>query len=130
MDNIEYATFVRKPFKVKAIEITKENIGEIAEGIGELRQTDKGIPYISVNRRLVPNIFRAYIGFWVTVMGEDDNVRCLSRKTFFNQFVPCTEEVDVMASRINIPEYDIEAWVAAAGEEAEEESHNIFDDQP
>jgi hypothetical protein len=98
---MEFTTFIRKPFKVQAIEITHDNIAEIAEMIGELRTDDKGTPYISVNRRLVPNIFRAHIGYWVTIMGEDNNIRCLSRFIFYHHFVPLTDEIDFHAACIN-----------------------------
>lgn len=82
---MEFNTFVRKPFTVEAVEVTKDNIEDIAPFVGTLRQKDDGTPYIQVDRRLVPNIFRVYPGFWMTKMG--DNIRCYSAKIFKEQFV-------------------------------------------
>jgi hypothetical protein len=118
---MEYAVFARKPFKVQALEITKENMGEIAEMIGELRENERGIPYISVNRRIIPNIFRAHIGFWVTVMGEDRRIRCMTRNTFLNQFVPCTSDVNDMLIEINGEEQNIDEWLKTTKVEEEGE---------
>lgn len=90
---MDFATFVRKPFTVEAIEVTEENIAEIAEMIGSLRHKENGAPYIQVNRRLVPNLFRIYPGFWVTRMGDSDNIRCYSKRIFNNQFVRNTVDI-------------------------------------
>lgn len=89
---MEFTTFVRKPFIVEATEVTEDNIEEIAELIGTIRKKENGIPYIAVNRRLVPNLYRVYVGFWVTKMG--DNVRCYSRRVFTQQFIENTEEIE------------------------------------
>lgn len=92
---MDFATFVRKPFTVEAVEVTEENIAEIAEVmmIGTLRHKENGSPYIQVNRRLFPNLFRIYPGFWVTKMGDSDNIRCYSQRIFNNQFVRNTVDV-------------------------------------
>jgi len=87
---MEFTSYVRKPFTVEAIEVTVDNIEELAELVGELRKKDDGTPFIHVNKRLVPNVFRVYPGFFVTRMG--DNVRCYSRKVFNEQFVGMTDE--------------------------------------
>ena len=107
---LEFSTFVRKPFTVEATEVTIENIAEIAELIGVLKEKDNGTPYIAVDRRLVPNLYRVYPGFWMTKMG--DNVRCYSKRVFKQQFVETNSE--------------IESWVAymdqAPGNELEDVS--------
>lgn len=82
---MEFTKFVRKPFTVEAVEVTEENITDIAEFVGTLREKEDGTPYIQVDRRLVPNIFRVYPGFWMTKMG--DNIRCYSKRIFNEQFV-------------------------------------------
>lgn len=88
---MEFNNYVRKPFGVSAVEITADNIEEVAKHVGDLRTKDDGTPYILVDRRLVPNVTRVYIGFWMTKMGE--NVRCYSRKIFREQFMPRDESV-------------------------------------
>lgn len=89
--DMEFTTFVRKPFTVEAVEVTEENIADIAEFVGTLREKDDGTPYIQVDRRLVPNIFRVYPGFWMTRMG--DNIRCYSKRIFTDQFTENTPHV-------------------------------------
>jgi hypothetical protein len=96
---MEFTTFVRKPFIVEAMEVTEENIAEVAELIGTLRKKENGVPYIAVNRRLVPNLYRVYVGFWVTKMG--DNVRCYSKRVFTQQFVESTTELQNWVDYLN-----------------------------
>jgi hypothetical protein len=88
---MNFATFVRKPFVVQAVEVTAENISEVAKYVGDLREKEDGTPYILVDRRLVPNVERVYPGFFMTKMGE--NVRCYSRKIFTEQFMEQSEEI-------------------------------------
>jgi hypothetical protein len=88
---MQFTTFVRKPFVVNAIEVTTENIAEIAKYVGDLREKEDGSPYILVDRRLVPNVDRVFPGFFMTKMGE--NVRCYTRKIFREQFIIQTDEI-------------------------------------
>jgi hypothetical protein len=88
---MEFTTFVRKPFVVQAVEVTAENINEVAKYIGDVREREDGTQYILVDRRLVPNVFKVYPGFFMTKMGE--NVRCYSRKIFREQFVEEDESI-------------------------------------
>ena len=82
---MDFTTYVRKPFVVQAVEVTAENINEVARYIGDVREREDGTQYILVDRRLVPNVFKVYPGFFMTKMGE--NIRCYSRKIFREQFV-------------------------------------------
>lgn len=90
---MDFIDFVRKPFRIKAVEITAENIEEIAKSVGDLRFKDDEpqTPFILVDPRLVPNVDRAYIGFFMTKMG--DNIRCYSRRIFNEQFIEESEEI-------------------------------------
>jgi hypothetical protein len=101
---MEFNQFVRKPFVVEAVEVTEENIEEVAEYVGTLRKKDDGTPYIQVDRRLIPNVFRVFPGFWMTRMG--DNIRCYSKRVFNDQFTEITP--------------DIQTWVTYMTEPAEE----------
>lgn len=96
---MEFKNYVRKPFAVEAVEVTKENIAEIAKFVGELKEKDDGTPYILVDRRLVPNIFRVYPGFFMTRMAE--HIRCYSRKVFFEQFTLSTPEIQSWVDFMN-----------------------------
>jgi hypothetical protein len=87
---LEFNSYKRKPFFVDAVEVTTENIAEIAPMVGELRTKDDGTPYILVDRRILPNIHRVYPGFWMTKMG--DNIRCYSGRIFKEQFEPTKKD--------------------------------------
>jgi len=96
---MEMNNYTRKPFKIEAIEITEENISEIAPFIGELRDNPLGGQYIHVNKRLVPNVWKVYPGFFMTKMG--DNVRCYTNKIFLEQFILSDENTDAWYDYLN-----------------------------
>ena len=102
---MEFTKFVRKPFVVEGLEITRENIADVARFIGELREVEGLAPYIIVDERYVPNVDRVYIGYFMTKMGS--NVRFYSRNIFRKQFVEQTEAmrdlIDLIDGR-NVPE--------------------------
>jgi len=83
MESIKYN---RKSFEVNATEITEENIAEISSIIGTLYIKDDGTHFIQLNRHMIPNVFRAYPGFWLTEF--NGNYQCYSRKAFFARFEP------------------------------------------
>ena len=113
-----FNTFVRKPFVVEATQVDENNIEEIAKMIGELRHKDNGTPYISVDRRLVPNLFRVYYGFWVTKLG--DNIRCYSNRIFTQQFVETDQEIHDWVSYID--KVANAHWDAVAGKDIKVET--------
>lgn len=97
---MDFTTYVRKPFRVQAVRITKENIEEIATKIGRIRyKRESGEPFIRVNSRVVPNVPFVYLGFYMTEMG--DNIRCYSGKIFEQQFVQTSPEVEDWISFLN-----------------------------
>ena len=85
MSDTEFSAFVRKPFAVMATAVTDENIDELAKLVGEVR-VKNGEKYIALDRRIVPNVGRAYVGWFLTKLG--DNLRCYSPKVFKEQFMP------------------------------------------
>jgi hypothetical protein len=85
---MEFATYNRNPFTVEALMITEENLDEVAALIGIVR-TKGNDRYIAINRRLVPHVTRAYVGWWVTKV--DNNLRCYSPKAFAEQFSPAED---------------------------------------
>jgi hypothetical protein len=89
---MEFNTFVRKPFTVQAIEVTAENLHEVARYIGDVKEREDGTEYILVDTRLVPNVTKVYPGFFMTKMGE--NIRCYSKKIFKEQFVESDETIE------------------------------------
>lgn len=83
---MEFTTYLRKPIEVQAVEVTEDNIEEIAQLIGKLRHKGNGDPFIQVNFRIIPNVPRVYPGYWLTRVGED-NMRCYSKRMFSELFV-------------------------------------------
>lgn len=96
---MDFTTFVRKPFMVEAVEITVENISEIAPLVGKLRTREDGTPYIQVNRKVVPSVFQVFPGYWMTKMG--DNIRCYSPTVFPKQFAESTAEIEAWVKFMN-----------------------------
>lgn len=84
MADLNFDTYVRSPFRVKAVQITPENMEEVAALVGQVR-VFKGEKYISLDRRIVPNVTRAYVGWYLTVLG--DNLRCYNPELFASQFL-------------------------------------------
>ncbi len=112
MTELIFNQYVRTPFSVEATIITEENIEEVAQLVGTVR-TKNGEKYIALDRRIVPNISRAYLGWYVTRLG--DNFRCYSPKVFTEQFEPMNDTM-VVCFDFNTPEDDSfqpateEAW--------------------
>lgn len=96
---MQFQRFVRKPFVIEAVEVTEENIYEIAKYVGTIRKKEDGTTYIEVDRRLIPNILTVYPGFWLTRMGG--STRCYSPRVFKEQFVGADEDVDKLVNKIN-----------------------------
>lgn len=115
--------YIRKPFTVEAVEITRENIAEVSELIGELREKD-GQPFVAINRRLVPNIHRAYLGWYVTKMG--DNFRVYTQKVFLEQFAP--HEAGTGYFFEESPDPDEYTQVPVDEEARVTVAHNVFDE--
>ena len=88
---MDYTTYVRKPFTVEAVQITEDNIKDLARYIGDLEQDDDGTTYILVDKRKVPNLKHVYVGFFMTKMGKQ--VRCYSPKLFKEQFIVKNETI-------------------------------------
>lgn len=87
IDKLHPVDYLRRPFMIQAVEITIENIKEIARHIGEVRYKPDGItPYIRLDRRVVPRGTTAYLGFYVTFSNDGNNIRVYSRRGFNETF--------------------------------------------
>jgi hypothetical protein len=122
---MEFTTYVRKPFTVEAVQVTKENIAEIAEMIGTLHYEKNGSPYIQVNQQVISNLFRIQPGFWVTKMGSDDNIRCYSKRIFNNQFVRNTIDIKPWLAYFGINNTPIDSPPGATAEDNATEDINV-----
>ena len=87
-------TYVRRPFQVQAFEITPDNIAELAAHVGELCEDDRGTPFIKSEKKKVGNSYKVWPGFFATVL--KGQVRCYSRKTFFDQFGELNDKTSPM----------------------------------
>lgn len=70
---------------MEAVEITADNIEEAAKSIGELRYNAENDPFIVVDNRIVSNVERVFIGFWMTRYNR--RIHCYSRRSFYMQFI-------------------------------------------
>ena len=89
--DLQFEKYVRAPFVVEVVEITEDNIEQIAPYVGEIREKDDGEKYIVVDKRLVPTMNKVFVGFFMTRMGE--NIRCYAPRVFHQQFVKETEDI-------------------------------------
>lgn len=70
---IQTEKFERKPFFVDAIQVTEENIEDVARWCnGELQEDDNGkrFVHVRVHRPLTPRQTQAYVGDWVLYAGR------------------------------------------------------------
>lgn len=86
---MNFTTYIRKPFEVEAVQITEENIQEIADLIGVVRtvKTDSGVKrYIAIDRLIIPNVHKAVVGSWLTKMGPEERYHCYADRVFKRMF--------------------------------------------
>lgn len=103
--------YIRKPFVVHAVEITESNIGEIAKLVGVLLVDVEhdNRQYIQLNRKIVPMVDKAYIGWFLTKLGE--KYRCFNPKSFYAQFMDYASPVAwVFGDDETVDQLDREGW--------------------
>lgn len=95
MDTLSFERYVRTPFVVEATIINEENIDEIAKlvGVDGVARERNGEKFIALDRRVIPNVNRAFIGWYFTKM--DDNYRCYSPKLFKDLFVEVGDKTEI-----------------------------------
>lgn len=86
--------FVRKPFYVDAVQVTKDNLEQVAQWCGGTVAKDEnsGQPYIQVdvfNPTDVPDHSRAYVGRWI--LQAATGYKVYKTKGFFRSFDQVTE---------------------------------------
>lgn len=111
---LQYTQFVRKPFMVEAIEVTAENIRDLAEIVGTLKfDENTGAPYILVDRKRVPNVYRVTPGYWVTRV--DNKIRAYSNNSFNAQFSESDPHIKEWVDFMNNPSEEVEDGAEKAG---------------
>lgn len=102
MSTLEYDEYFRRPFRIQAVQVTKENIEEIAEIIGDINNKPDGDPYIEVDPHKMPNMQRVYLGFYLTkVKGR---YRAYSRRVFHELFGRASLEMQPALEYLDDPE--------------------------
>lgn len=84
--------YVRKPFEVEAVQVTEDNIGDVADWCdGELRSTAENIPFVKVkvHRPLTTRQTRAFVGDWILYAGRGFKV--YTTKAFETSFEKADE---------------------------------------
>lgn len=111
---LEYETFVRAPFKIEAVEVTDENIHQIAEMLGSKIFTDTrtGNTFIGVDNNEMPGIYRIYAGFWVTKMGH--RFRAYSQQRFLKEFIRLSDGVE---GWVKMAENEVEKSISSVTQE-------------
>jgi hypothetical protein len=108
---IEYEDFVRKPFIVKAVEVTEENIREIADELGRMKYDENdGTPYIAVDKGKVPNVSRVQLGWWMTKHGK--RTHCYAPGVFEKQFVENTPAIQEWVDDLNSDDFEDDTEVS------------------
>lgn len=88
------AKFIRKPFEVDAVQVTTENINDVAKWCqGEVRTDSDGKEFIKVRvmRVIDERQTQAYVGDWVLYAGTGYKV--YTPKAFQKSFVEKTKEL-------------------------------------
>lgn len=84
--------YLRKPFEVEAVQVTEENITDVADWCdGEIRHTADRQPFVKVqvHRPLTTRQTRAFVGDWVLFAGRSYKV--YTAKAFEGAFVKSQE---------------------------------------
>lgn len=96
LTKVKTAKFVRKPFEVEAIQVTAENIEEVAvwcngsvERLGEEGKDDRYI-HVRVHYPISPRQTKAFIGDWV--LYSKNGFKCYNPKAFSNNFVQADQD--------------------------------------
>lgn len=92
MTPLEILQYVRKPFEVSAIQVTEENMNDIADWAGgEVRENAEGKKFVKIEtyRPINSRQTRAFVGDWVLYAGEKINsFKVYTEVAFKNSFDP------------------------------------------
>jgi hypothetical protein len=107
---MKFNEYIRKPFTIEALEITRDNIKSVTKLLGGTLCRNDGVTFISLDHPSVPGIDRAYLGWFLTKL--DGTYRVYAPKPFRSQFIEKTrfgnagqEELDKMFEQVE-PEKD------------------------
>lgn len=95
----ELQAFERRTFRVKAVQVTKRNMREIAEWTGgSYTFPEHGAPFITIPCGEKRENLKAYTGSWVTsLIGDERNFRVYQNHTFLQAFQEIMNEANKYA---------------------------------
>lgn len=94
---MQTAVYARKSFNVEAVQVTQENIEEVANWCGgQIKENRDGAPYIKIDvkRALNERQRRAYLGDWVLLRQDGDTFKVYDDKAFAKCFDAVNEAPD------------------------------------
>jgi len=87
---LDYVNFARRPFVLDAVEITEENIAEVAELVGTIETRENGDRYIRVDPSKMQMVSFVYLGWWFTNI--ENHYRAYKPHLFHSQFVVINDD--------------------------------------
>lgn len=99
LNQFDFVEYIRKPFSVQAVRVTRENLDDLAPFVGKVERTPEGKPYIQADRHLCQSSLKVWPGYFVTKHGK--KVRVFSRKAFEEQFHPMGDDVAPWVEYLN-----------------------------
>lgn len=90
---LETTKYARKTFEIDAVQVTADNIAEVAKWVdGDVRTDNKNAQYVKVRVHLPRSDrqTRAYVGDWVLYSGT--GYRVYTPKAFAHNFIKVTSE--------------------------------------
>lgn len=93
---LETFKYVRKPFDIDAVQVTTDNIQEVATWVdGEVRTDNLGqYVKVRVHRPLNDRQTKAYVGDWVLYAGT--GYKCYTPKAFASSFERVSDETTMI----------------------------------
>ena len=91
--SISYESYKHIPFEVKAVEITDENIEEIATLIGEIEINEEGEKVIRTDKRVIKGFRTVPVGWFMSKVGR--SFRIYKPLAFERTFELMPEVLDV-----------------------------------
>lgn len=98
--------FVRRPFNVEALRLTEDNLDAIAEMLGEVKTSKKGVTYIKIDPKHNTNRRVVELGFWITQ--KDDVLHFYSDNAFKRNFMGAIEATFEAIPQTELPFGDAE----------------------
>lgn len=111
MSSVVPTRYVRKPFEVEAVQVTTENMTDVADWCdGNIRHTAENAPFVKVevHKPLTSRQTRAFVGDWVLFANRGFKV--YTDKAFQSSFQLAEGETETPAGDRNEPNATPATW--------------------